>query len=266
MNKITWTQELDDRLRELAAKNNSTRMIAIEMGISRNAACGRMWRIGISPTGGSKVAVRHERRQIEEMLPGLAALGLTRQEVADELTRRLGFEVPFSRVKWIAGEIGVSFAPVSPPTKKSVATRQETKRPEKAAVKRARKPRAQPAVATEPVNIVPVPEPVAKATASVPKSGGDRSFFARLLNEAPLPSTSRRVALPEIPGRNQCRFIVGDPREPGAFWCGDAVSGASSYCPCHRVITSASSLPSERALAREMLERVDGQGNATAAA
>jgi hypothetical protein len=250
MNVVKWTEEMDSQLRSLVAQHKSTRTISIEMGHSRNAICGRLWRLGIRTTGGSKTVIRSERKQIEALLPELAASGLTRLEASQELTKRLGFEVTHSRVRWIASETGVRFAMGGPP-KRQAGEKQPAKRPGSSSPTKEVKPSAQAFQA---------PKPAVKPTRQEPlvARAGNPDVFTRLLNGAPMPSASNRVRLPDIPGPRQCKFIVGDIREPGAYWCGDAVAELSSYCPCHRVITSSASLPSDRARAREMLESADG--------
>lgn len=83
----TWTEEMDDRLRELHEAGAGFSAIGAELGVSRNAAIGRAHRIGLK---GRAEAIRWQKRASAPLIvkPPRTASGSEPKRGLSGLTKR----------------------------------------------------------------------------------------------------------------------------------------------------------------------------------
>lgn len=64
-----------------------------------------------------------------------------------------------------------------------------------------------------------------------PLRPGDRPLMSQRKLAAPEPAPLGADAI----APRGCKWIDGDPREPGWTWCGEPTAPGESWCPSHRM-------------------------------
>lgn len=203
-----WTSEEDARLAKMIGRHLSPQAIADAMGRTRNAVCGRAFRMKLHFTSKGSATRREPIRQRElarftevedKIIIALAATGKSGHDIAEGINRHKSSVV--KRARLLGAKLNGKDGP------------RPSAEPRAPAVKAAK-------VKLNSSNIAGKKE----------SRTHDPVFCHRTPAVAVVPLM---VALVDL-GPDMCRFPVGDTRDEGFGFCGLSKDDGSAYCKAHR--------------------------------